>query len=168
MCIFADRFARTRKAEAMVFQYLAYLAVGNSNCFCRPYSINHFKCLQTDMVIVTVELGETVADNRFVHINSEGLAIIATSTNPAVGFVRFGGDASDIVQVFLSGLIDAPFEGLSGQVAYLSASGLASATPSSQKLGVLVENGRMLLNIDPKVESSAGGGVALAATFFKI
>lgn len=144
--------------------------MGNYTWLCCLDGGDNPKCLLNNdaMTIITVTLGETVPNNRFVHINGEGLAVLATSTLAAVGYVSTGAANSEIVQVFLSGIIPAPFEGLSGQIVYLGAGGVASGTPSAQRLGVLTDDGRMVLNVGPKVEAASGGGVALAATYFKI
>lgn len=122
--------------------------------------------------IVTALTAAEIANQRFVNINAEGKSILATTANPANGFCMVGGAIDTLVQVFMSGSVPAPLEGLPGRVVYLGADGVATmeAAAGRQQVGYLTNGGRMIISIKPKPETTGdgGGGIAIAATFFKI
>ena len=114
--------------------------------------------------IITVNLAETVGNGRAVHVTEEGDVYNAVlPSRPATGVCLTGGDATDAVQVFISGTIPAPIEGAGGAVVYLDNTTPGQITAerpngASQTLGKLSDGARMIVNIDqftPQINPAA-------------
>lgn len=130
--------------------------------------------------IITVQVGETIADGDFVHIDTDGEAYKAILPNrPACGYCVTGASSGSI-QVFFDGKFSAPVEGLSGTFIYLdnSSAGLVTETrPNApfQTVGRLADVGSFVIDIQtpsvphtfstsPSISTGTGAGTGASAT----
>lgn len=117
--------------------------------------------------IITIEVAEAIGNNSAVYVSDVGEAYnAALPDKPATGFCRTG--ASDgAIQVFLSGLVPLPVEGLPGNIVYLdnvTPGEITALKPSGtvQKIGRISDGDYMLLDISQPEQLNAA-----AFAFFK-